>query len=61
MIEKSGDLSSFKNLLSLVNEYLEGFTKLTSDEIKERIQKSYEEEETIDSSQYDYLMGLILE
>lgn len=52
--------NEFKSLVSLVNEYLEGYTKVSLDEIRNRIQDSYESDD-IDGHQYDYLIGLILE
>lgn len=52
--------NEFRSLVSLVNEYLEGYTKLSSDEVRNRIQDSYESDD-IDGHQYDYLIGLILE
>ncbi|MBL5782259.1 hypothetical protein MXL46_10150 [Heyndrickxia sporothermodurans] len=51
-------MNHFNELLSLVNEYLEGYTKEEAINIKKRIQTAYEEDE-IDGTQYDYLMGLM--
>ena len=48
----------FRSLVSLANEYLEGYTSLEINEIKSRINDAYEEDD-IDGSQYDYLMGLL--
>lgn len=36
---------SFRFLLSVINEYLEGYTTLTDTEIKKRSQDSYEGDE----------------
>lgn len=51
-------MNRFKELLSLVNEYLEGYTNEEATNIKKRIQTAYEDD-GIDGSQYDYLMGLM--
>lgn len=49
----------FRELVSLVNEYLEGYTNLSESEIKRRIQETYEDDD-LDGSQYDYLVGLLI-
>ncbi|GAB6462062.1 hypothetical protein bcgnr5390_11110 [Bacillus luti] len=51
-------MSPFKTLLSLINEHLEGYTNRSEDNIKQRIQDAYEDDE-IDGGQYDYLIGLL--
>ncbi|WP_154665498.1 hypothetical protein [Bacillus andreraoultii] len=51
-------MNRFKELLSLANEYFEGYTNEEAMNIQKRIQISYEDDE-IGGSQYDYLMGLV--
>lgn len=53
-------MSGFSSNLSLVNEYLEGYTNLSLKEIKERIQEDYEDGD-ISGSEYDYLMGFFID
>lgn len=53
-------MSRFSSNLSLVNEYLEGYTNLSLKEIKERIQEDYEDGD-ISGSQYDHLMGFFID
>ncbi|WP_215601521.1 hypothetical protein [Bacillus mycoides] len=51
-------MSAFRTLVSLVNEYLEGYTNLSEEEVKNRIQDAYEDDE-IDGGQYDHLIGIM--
>lgn len=50
--------NNYGELLSLVNEYHESDTNMTEREVKERIQE-YFEDDSIDGSQYDHLIGLL--
>lgn len=50
----------FKELLSLVNEYLEGYTSLDYEEILERIDAAYHSNQ-IEGNHYDYLTRLLEE
>ena len=52
------EMSEFKVLLSLVNEYMEGYTKMSEEDVKKRIQDAYEDDE-IDGGQYDHLIGIM--
>ena len=45
-------------LHSLINEFFEGYTNLEKEEIIERINNAYHDDE-IDGSQYDFLIGMI--
>ena len=51
-------MNKFKELLSLVNEYLEGYTSLSKKEIIERIEECFHDEK-IEGTQYDYLIGIL--
>lgn len=51
-------MSKFGELVAEINEYLLEDKTITSNQIEERIQEAYENDE-IASSQYEYLNGLI--
>ena len=54
------NVSRFSSNLSLINEYLEGYTNLSLKEIKERIQEDYEDG-YISGSEYDHLMVFFID
>lgn len=57
-VYQSIDNKKFKELLSLINLYLEDETNVDIEEIESRIYEAYEDEE-ITPIQYDYLIGMI--
>ncbi len=55
---RGGKMNDFRSLISLVNEFLEGYTGLDLEEILERIENAYENSE-IEGHEYDYLTRLL--
>ena len=50
---------NYRACLSLINDYMEGRTNLSMEEIKKRIHEAYEDDE-INGSQYDHLLRLLV-
>jgi len=48
----------YNNLLDLVQDFIEGDTTLSSDEIKDKAYAAYQEG-NIDSSQYDHVLNTL--
>lgn len=50
----------FNSLQDLINQYINGETNLTADEIQEKADAAYNSD-TIDAHQYDYICRLIID
>lgn len=48
----------YSNLLDLIQDFIEGTTSLTADEIKDKAYDAYQEGD-IDSSQYDHVLNTL--
>lgn len=50
--------NKYNSLLSLVNEYLEGYTNINESKLKRRIENAYKTD-NITGEEYDHLIGLL--